>query len=59
MIPILYDKTGTNKLGDLNDILDDSSYVEEARNGIFELTLDYPNDYPLADQLIEENFIEV
>lgn len=59
MIPILYDKSGTNKLGDLNDILDDSSYVEEARNGIFELTLDYPNDYPLADQLIEENFIEV
>lgn len=59
MIPILYDKNGTTKLGELHDILDGSYYVEEVSNGIFELTLDYPNGYPLADQLIEEKMIEV
>ena len=56
---ILYDKTGEVKLGNLVDILEDSYEVEEERNGIFDLVFDYPNSYPLADQLIEENFVEV
>lgn len=59
MIPILYDKLGNDELGKLQDILSDNYGVEEVRNGVFELTFEYPNDYPLADQLIEENFIEV
>ncbi|CEO04860.1 Gp14 protein [[Clostridium] sordellii] len=56
---ILYDKTGLVKLGDLDYILDDSYSVEEERNGMFDLMFEYPNGYPLADQLIEENFVEV
>lgn len=59
MEAILYDKTGKVKLGNLVDILEDSYEVEEERNGIFDLVFDYPNGYPLADQLIEENFVEV
>ena len=59
MEAILYDKTGKVKLGNLVNILDDSCYVEEERNGMFDLVFDYPNGYPLADQLIEENFVEV
>lgn len=59
MEAILYDKAGTVKLGNLVNILDDSCYVGEERNGMFDLVFDYPNGYPLADQLIEENFIEV
>lgn len=58
MIPILYDKTGKVKLGELVDIID-SGYVEGERNGIFELSFDYPNNYPLSDLLVEENMIEV
>lgn len=57
MIPILYDKTGKIKLGELVDIID-SGYVEEERNGIFELTIDYPVGYPLSDLIVEENMIE-
>ena len=55
----LYDKTGKIKIGDLDFILDENKSVEEERNGIFELIFNYPNGYPLADQLIEENIIEV
>ena len=40
MIPTLYDKTGNNKIGDLNDCIE--CLVEEERNGIFELTMIYP-----------------
>lgn len=57
MIPILYDKTGKVKLGDLVDIIE-SGYVEEERNGIFEFTIDYPVGYPLSDLIVEENMIE-
>ncbi|MGL5651217.1 MAG: phage tail spike protein [Paraclostridium sp.] len=57
MIPILYDKTGKVKLGELVDIID-SGYVEEERNGIFEFTIDYPVGYPLSDLIVEENMIE-
>lgn len=55
----LYDKTGKNKLGELTEILDGGHYVEEERNGIFEISFDYPNGYPLADLLINENMVEV
>lgn len=57
MIPILYDKTGKIKLGELVDIID-SGYVEEERNGIFEFTIDYPVGYPLSDLIVEESMIE-
>lgn len=57
MIPILYDKTGKIKLGELVDIID-NGYVEEERNGIFEFTIDYPVGYPLSDLIVEENMIE-
>ncbi|MGL5507634.1 MAG: phage tail spike protein, partial [Paraclostridium sp.] len=48
----LYDKLGQVKLGDLADTLE--AYVEEERNGLFELTFDYPNNYPLSDKLEKE-----
>ena len=57
MIPELWNELGTEKIGDLNDCLE--CFVEEERNGIFELTLDYPNGYPLADQLLKERIIVV
>ncbi|MBS6025610.1 MAG: phage tail protein [Paeniclostridium sordellii] len=59
MIANLWDKTGKVKIGELEFILDDGKSVEEERNGIFELRFNYPNEYPLADQLIEENIVEV
>lgn len=59
MEAILYDKTGKAKLGNLVNILDDTCRVEEERNGMFDLMFEYPNGYPLADQLVEENFVEV
>lgn len=58
-IATLYDKTGKNKLGELTEILAGNHYVEEERNGVFELSFDYPNGYPLADLLIDENMVEV
>lgn len=57
MIPELWNELGTEKIGDLNDCLE--CFVEEERNGIFELTLEYPNGYPLADQLLKEKIIVV
>lgn len=59
MIPILYDKTGANELGKLVDILSDNLEVSEERNGMFDFTFEYPNGYPLSDQLIEENIVKV
>lgn len=59
MIPILYDKTGASELGKLIDILSDNLEVSEERNGMFDFTFEYPNGYPLSDQLIEENIIKV
>lgn len=55
MIPTLYDKTGTIKIGDLNDCIE--CLVEEERNGIFELTLVYPSASDLLDCIITENII--
>lgn len=57
MIPELWNELGTEKIGDLNDCLE--CFVEEERNGIFELTLDFPNGYPLSDQLLKERIIVV
>lgn len=57
MIPELWNELGNEKIGDLNDCLE--CFVEEERNGIFELTLDFPNGYPLADQLLKERIIVV
>ena len=55
MIPTLYDKTGTVKIGDLTDCIE--CLVEEERNGIFELTLVYPSASDLLDCIITENII--
>ena len=57
MIPVLYDKTGSNKIGDLIDSIE--CYVEEERNGIFELTMVYPANTALLDNLCYENIIVV
>ena len=57
MIPVLYDKTGANKIGDLIDSIE--CYVEEERNGIFELTMVYPANTTLLDNLSYENIIVV
>ena len=57
MIPVLYDKTGVNKIGDLIDSIE--CYVEEERNGIFELTMIYPANTTLLDNLCYENIIVV
>lgn len=54
----LYDKTGKVKIGVLKDILD-SGYVEEVRNGIFDLFFDYPLSSEFSDSIVEENFVEV
>ena len=55
MIPTLYDKTGTIKIGDLTDCIE--CLVEEERNGIFELTLVYPSASDFLDCIITENII--
>ena len=57
MIPVLYDKTGVNKIGDLIDSIE--CYVEEERNGIFELTMVYPANTTLLDSICYENIIVV
>ena len=51
----LYDKLGKTNLGALDDVI--SCFVIEERNGIFDLELEYPNGYPLSDQLQAENII--
>ena len=51
----LYDKLGKTNLGALDDII--SCFVTEERNGMFELELEYPNGYPLSDNLQIENII--
>ena len=51
----LYDKFGEANLGVLDDVI--SCFVTEERNGMFELELEYPNGYPLSEQLQTENII--
>ena len=55
MIPILYDKTGTVKIGDLNDCIE--CLVEEERNGIFELTMIYPANSSILESIDYDNII--
>lgn len=55
MIPTLYDKTGTVKIGDLNDCIE--CLVEEERNGIFELTMIYPANSSILESIDYDNII--
>lgn len=55
MIPTLYDKTGTIKIGDLNDCIE--CFVEEERNGIFELTMIYPANSYILESIVYDNII--
>ena len=55
MIPTLYDKTGTIKIGDLNDCIE--CFVEEERNGIFELTMIYPANSSILESIVYDNII--
>ncbi len=55
MIPILYDKTGAVKIGDLNDCIE--CFVEEERNGIFELTMIYPANSSILESIVYDNII--
>lgn len=55
MIPTLYDKTGNNKIGDLNDCIE--CLVEEERNGIFELTMVYPANSSILESIVHDNII--
>ena len=55
MIPLLYDKTGLIKLGELTNCIE--CLVEEERNGLFEVSLIYPTNDTLFNSLEEENII--
>ena len=55
MIPTLYDKTGNNKIGDLNDCIE--CLVEEERNGIFELTMIQPANSSILESIVYDNII--
>ena len=55
MKPLLYDKTGTVKLGELNNCIE--CLVEEERNGLFELSLIYPTSDTLFNLLEKGNII--
>mgnify|MGYP003292800187 CR=1 FL=1 len=55
MIPLLYDKTGSIKLGELSNCIE--CLVEEERNGLFEVSLIYPTNDTLFNSLEEENII--
>lgn len=53
----VYDKTGRRKLGDLTECIE--CFVEEERNGIFELTLVYPTSPEIVEKLEKESVIVV
>lgn len=55
MIPTLYNKTGVVKIGDLNDCIE--CFVEEERNGIFELTMIYPANSSILESIVYDNII--
>ena len=55
MIPLLYNKSGNIKLGELKNCIE--CLVEEERNGLFELSLIYPTNDTLFNSLEEENII--
>ena len=50
MLPILYDKTGNTRIGELTDCI--KGYVIEERNGRFEAEITYSIFSPLWDKLI-------
>jgi phage minor structural protein len=54
MIPKLYQKDGTTLIGNLTNCIE--CLVEEERNGIFEITLTYPNE-EIASSLVYDNII--
>lgn len=53
----VYDKTGRRKLGDLTECIE--CFVEEERNGVFELTLVYPTSPEIVEKLEKESIIVV
>lgn len=55
MIPKLYQKDGTTLIGNLTNCIE--CLVEEERNGVFELTLQYPNTEAIASSLLYDNII--
>lgn len=55
MIPLLYKKDGTTKIGELTNCIE--CLVEEERNGLFEVSLIYPTTDSLFNSLEEENII--
>lgn len=55
MIPLLYKKDGTTKLGELTNCIE--CLVEEERNGIFEVSIIYPTTDSIFNSLEEENII--
>ena len=55
MIPLLYEKDGTTKIGELTNCIE--CLVEEERNGIFEASIVYPTTDSIFNSLEEENII--
>lgn len=55
MIPSLYKKDGTTKIGELTNCIE--CLVEEERNGIFEVSIVYPTTDSIFNSLEEENII--
>ena len=55
MIPKLYQKDGTTLIGNLTNCI--KCLVEEERNGIFEVTLQYPNNETISTSLVYDNII--
>ena len=55
MIPLLYEKDGERKIGELSNCIE--CLVEEERNGLFELTIVYPTTDSIFNSLEEENII--
>ena len=55
MIPKLYQKDGTTLIGTLTNCI--ACLVEEERNGIFEVTLQYPNNETISASLVYDNII--
>lgn len=55
MIPLLYKKDGTSKIGELTNCIE--CLVEEERNGLFEASIVYPTTDSIFNSLEEENVI--
>ena len=55
MIPLLYKKDGTTKIGELTNCIE--CLVEEERNGLFEASIVYPTTDSIFNSLEEENVI--